>query len=55
MSDAGELLFRAYLGLRVLRAMMEKAGLRGGDDVTAELIRDIEREHPHFPAKAALR
>lgn len=55
MTDAGELLFRAYLGLRVLRAMMDKAGLNGGQDVTAELIRDIERANPHFPAKALLR
>lgn len=56
MTDTAEnLLFRAYLGLRVLRAMTEKAGLSDGEAVTDELIEEIEQRFPVFPAKAALR
>lgn len=55
MTDDEKLLFRAYLGLRVLKTMCAKAGLKNGEAEAADIIRAIEVKHPLFPAKAALR
>lgn len=50
-----ELLFRSYLGLCVLRAMMRKAKLDAGLKVTEELLQDISSAHPEFAPRSALR
>ncbi|WP_269581872.1 hypothetical protein [Roseibium sp. Sym1] len=49
-----DLLFRSFLGLRVLRTMCEKAGLSAAG-ITEELLEDIIAAHPEFPARAMLR
>lgn len=56
MSDRAEkLLFRAYLGLRVLQTMCDRKSLVMGVTEAGDIIREIERDFPHFPAKASLR
>lgn len=49
-----ELMWRCYVALPVLRAVLKAANLTGAD-IADELMRDIEKEYPEFPARSAMR
>ncbi len=58
MTDASkdeELLFRAYLGIVVLKTVLTKISPVHGGDVPRELLAEMEAAHPEFPGRASLR
>lgn len=54
-TDDAELLWQAYTGLHVLSTVFKRHGIDGGYRRANEILRDIEKVHPEFPAKSALR
>lgn len=50
-----ELLYNAWLGLRVLENIAKVKGLSGAADVTTPLLAEIEAAHPEFAPRSALR
>ena len=50
-----ELLYSAWLGLRVLENIAKVKKLSGAADVTTPLLSEIETAHPEFAPRSALR
>lgn len=54
-AEDAELLYNAWLGLRVLENIAKVKGLSGAADVTTLLLAEIEAAHPEFAPRSALR
>ena len=54
-AEDAELLYSAWLGLRVLNNIAKVKGLSGAADVTISLLAEIEAAHPEFAPRSALR
>lgn len=50
-----DVLWAAYLGMRVLRTMLNKSGMAHGASVAQTIINEIEELRPEYPARATLR
>ena len=54
-AEDADLLYNAWLGLRVLENIAKVKGLSGAADVTTPLLAEIEAANPEFAPRSALR
>lgn len=55
LREVVELQFRCYTAVLVLKTMLKRAKLGGGANVAADLLTDLAKANPEFPARSSLR
>jgi hypothetical protein len=53
--EQDDAIYAAFLGIGVLRTMCKRAGLKAGEQRSAELMVELDRAFPGLTARSALR